>query len=264
MRNALADTVVERHERTLGVERLDHRAAPAAGRWRTAASSRSSGRSGSVSTCGRGISRLCPGNSGRLSRKATVDSSSSTMWASRSPRTIAQKAQDGSPPRSFGGVKERAPGRRSGGGPVGGAFGRRSCSTCSMLNPALRISSSVGRLQLQPCADAAPQRCEAILPARQPRLLGAHVLQEQKRPSRPQHPAQLRQRPLGTVDRAQRKGRNRRVERVVGERQRTRPARASPRPSCRAGPRGGAAGPPSGARALSGRAVAPRAGSGPG
>src|SRR6478735_6726872 len=69
------------------------------------------GRSGSVTTCARGMSRVCPLNSGRMSRNATKSSSLHAIEASVSPAAIRQNRQSGircSPVERSLGVDRRA------------------------------------------------------------------------------------------------------------------------------------------------------------
>src|SRR5207253_4260153 len=65
----------------------------------------------------------------------------------------------------------------------------------------------------EPGADAV----QAILPAREPRLIGAHVLDEQKATSGLQHATKLPQRPRLVVHRAKDEGRDGDVEALVLE-----------------------------------------------
>src|SRR5699024_8202377 len=53
----------------------------------------SAGRSPRVTWCSRGITKVCPLNTGRASRKARNSSVASTRWASESPATMRQNGQ---------------------------------------------------------------------------------------------------------------------------------------------------------------------------
>ena len=87
----LADDVVGGHESARGVRRLAHGDGEQAGVRRSSGSIRSSGRSQIVSWCSRGTSRVWPGKSGRLSRKASERSSSKTTWASAARRRRSRR-----------------------------------------------------------------------------------------------------------------------------------------------------------------------------
>ena len=102
--------------------------------------------------------------------------------------------------------------------------------TWSSSNPQVAISSAVARLQRQPRREATPRPGEAILPAGERRRLGADVLDEEQLTVGAQHPRDLPQGEIGSVDGAQHEGRDDRVDRSVGERQLLRRRVDQPRP----------------------------------
>ena len=102
--------------------------------------------------------------------------------------------------------------------------------TSSSSSPQATISSAVARLQRQPRREATPRLGEAVLPAGEPRRLGADVLDEEQLTVGPQHPHDLPQGEIGSVDGAQHEGRDDRVDRSVGERQPLRRRVDQPRP----------------------------------
>ena len=99
-------------------------------------------------------------------------------------------------------------------GPIGSSL----CSSSSTSN-SRSIRGSVSRFGWQPCPITPPDAFPSILAPRDLRVVGAHVLEEEVLPARPEHAADLGQRPVLVVHRAEEERADDRVERAVLERQ---------------------------------------------
>ena len=102
VRDALADDVVDGHERAVGAPARPPPRVTAARAAPNSGSSMGGGRSGSVSWCSRGITRQWPGNSGRWSRNASTSSVvEHDARIGLPPRDRAEPAVAGPPPAPY-------------------------------------------------------------------------------------------------------------------------------------------------------------------
>ena len=107
---------------------------------------------------------------------------------------------------------------------IGGAFGSRPRSSSLHLEAGGGDRRDRVAVAVAAVAEEAPGLLEPVLPARQARVLGADVLDEEQLAAGPQHPRRLGQRRPRVGDRAEDQGRDRGVEAVVVEAAVARPA----------------------------------------
>ena len=207
VRDALADAVVDRHERPFAP--AAHPPSPAPATWRSRTASRSDRRRGRAASRGAHAARAGSGPGTAVDGRGTraIVRPRIRPDCERPRHDLAERARAGHGGAATRAVRTGAAARRHSRGPGPSDRERsndrralRKLSVLDLFNRQRRVLDQRGcrPIAVAAVAEPSPQPREPVLPAGQPRIVGAHVLEEQELAARPQDARDLRQRALGS------------------------------------------------------------------